>query len=183
MNRVVRVSRIGSAENITSQPSVTIITLFRFLFCNVGVQRLGQTKYHKPGPFDRNEAALIPQAYRKFWYEWNEQPTPVHYIPRGGQYERIETFEGRKVLPVQNIPLKLSYPPEFDRCLMGGEAIVQGFRKKEQKRRFPHFWMPTLRNLAVYSEILNKHFEVIGTDRALSLIIHHQGFDQYLMQV
>lgn len=145
------------------------------------VQRIGNPfKFHHPGKFDQYEGALLPKAYQKFWYEWNEPPAPVHYVPKAGKYVRNEKGVTK---PVQNVPLKLSYPPEFDRCLMGGEAILQGFTKKPKKRRFPHYWIPSLKNLAVYSEILNKHIEIIGTDRAIRLINHYQGFDQYLMQV
>lgn len=123
---------------------------------------------------------MIPKAYQKFWNEWNQPPTPIHYIPKAGQYIRNEKGVVR---PVQDVPLPLKYPPEFDGMLLGGEAVIQGFRKKHRKRRFPHFWMPTFTKMPVYSEIMNKHIEVIGTDRVVRLINHYQGFDQYILQV
>lgn len=81
------------------------------------------------------------------------------------------------------MPLLLRHPEEFESMLLGGEAILKGFRKKYRKRRFPHFWIPNLKNIAVYSEILNKHIEAIGTDRVIRLVNHYHGFDSYLMEV
>lgn len=127
-------------------------------------------------------ASLLPQAYRKFYYEWKEPKTPVHYNPRGGRYVRNK--ETGIVSPVQNIPLPLRYPNEFDECLLGGEALVQGYYKsKPRVKKFPHFWIPTLTKTVVYSEILNKHMEVLATNRLIQLINHYKGFDEYIMQV
>lgn len=107
---------------------------------------------------------------------------PVHYIPRPGRYARNE--ETGIVTPVQNIPIPLKYPAEFERCLMGGEAIIKGYYKsKPTVRKFPHFWIPTIRRMVIYSEILNQHMEVMATDRVLQLIHHYKGFDEYIMQV
>lgn len=125
---------------------------------------------------------MLPAAYQKFYYEWQETPTPVHYVPKAGRYVRNEQTGITQM--VQNVPLPLKYPAEFDKCLMGGEAIVKGFYKsKSTVRRFPHFWIPTLKRTAVYSEILNQHMEVLATDRVIQLIQHHNGFDEYIMQV
>lgn len=134
------------------------------------------------GVFGSGVAASLPEAYRKFYYEWNETPMPVHYIPRAGRYHRDELTG--LVTPVQNVPLKLKYPAEFDKCLLGGEAVIKGFYKsKPRVRKFPHFWIPTIRRMVIYSEILNKHMEVLATDRVLQLIHHYKGFDEYIMQV
>lgn len=126
-------------------------------------------------------ASLLPKAYQKFYYEWHEPASPVHYIPKAGKYERDDSTG--IVKPIQNVAIPLMYPKEFQRYLMGGEAIVKGFRKTLRKRRFPHFWIPNLHRQAVYSEIMNKHMEVTMTDRVIHLIHHYQGFDEYIMQV
>lgn len=126
-------------------------------------------------------AASLPKAYQKFYNEWNEEPTPVHWIPQAGKWKRNE--KTGSVNPIQNVPIPLKYPKEFNQCLLGGEAVVKGYRKKPSKRRFPHFWIPTLKRTAVYSKILDKYFEVLATDRVLQLVHHYQGFDEYIMQV
>lgn len=126
-------------------------------------------------------AANLPQEYKKFYYEWTAEPTPVHWIPQAGKYTRDE--KTGIVRPVQNVPLPLKYPKEFNQCLLGGEAIVKGFKKKPNIRRHPQFWIPTLKRTAVYSKILNKYLEVLATDRVVQLIHHYQGFDEYVMQV
>lgn len=87
-------------------------------------------------------------------------------------------------MPVQNIPLPLLYPKEHNKQLWGGEAVVQGFQKKDKfHRRVPHFWIPVLRRSIVYSEVLNKFFSVIVTDRTIKLINANYGFDHYLLKV
>lgn len=123
----------------------------------------------------------MPKAYQKFYYEWTAEPTPVHWIPKAGKYTRNE--KTGIVQPVQNVPIPLKYPAEFDKCLLGGEAIVKGFKKPGRSRRMPHFWIPTIKRTAVYSQILNKYFEVLATDRVIQLIHHFEGFDEYIMQV
>lgn len=135
-----------------------------------------------PSVFDSGVASFLPKAYQKFYYESQEEPTPVHFIPKAGKYERDEKTGLTK--PVQNVPIPLRYPREFDKCLLGGEAIIKGYYKsKPQVRRFPNFWVPTLKRTAVYSEILNQHMEVLATDRVIQLIHHYKGFDEYIMQV
>lgn len=124
---------------------------------------------------------MIPQAYQKFWNEWNLPPTPLHYTPKAGEYIRHE--ETGIVKPIQDRPLTLQYPEEFDGMLLGGEAILKGFIQKKRQHRRPHFWMPSLVKLVVHSEIMNKHIQAVGTDRVIRLINHYQGFDEYILQV
>lgn len=139
-------------------------------------------RYIEPGLFDSGVSKFIPKAYQKFYYEWKEEPTPVHFTPKAGRYERNQ-YTGT-VKPVQNVPLPLRYPYEFEKCLLGGEAVIKGYYKsKPTVRKFPHFWIPTLKRTVVYSEILNQHMEVLATDRVIQLIHHYKGFDEYIMQV
>lgn len=132
--------------------------------------------------FARGTAALLPEAYHKFYDEWKETPEPVHYVPRAGRYTRNEATG--IVTPVQNVPIPLKYPLEFENCLLGGEAVVKGhYKTRPRIRRFPHFWIPNIKRTIVYSEILNNHMEVLATERAIQLINHYKGFDEYIMQV
>lgn len=138
--------------------------------------------YVRPTLFDTGVGKYLPKAYQKFYWEWQEEPTPVHYIPKAGKYVRNE--ETGITTPVQNVPLPLKYPKEFDKCLLGGEAVIKGYYKSRPTvRRFPNFWVPTIKRTTVYSEILNQHMDVLATDRVQQLIHHYKGFDEYIMQV
>ncbi|KAK2725616.1 hypothetical protein QYM36_000200 [Artemia franciscana] len=126
--------------------------------------------------------ALLPEHYKKFYLEWKSgQEEPVHFIPEQGRWKKNpETGEIQKVVNVQ-IPLK--YPKEFDEGLWGGEGVIQGFKKRHPKvRRFSHFWVPTLYKRVVYSEILDKRYEVTCTLRFLELVDKHYGFDNYILE-
>ncbi|CAB3360739.1 Hypothetical predicted protein [Cloeon dipterum] len=84
---------------------------------------------------------------------------------------------------IVNIPIPLTWAPEMDNMLMGGEAIIKGFmQKKEKRRKVPKWWVPPLHKTVVYSEILNQYMPVIATKRLIELVHHHQGFDNYILQ-
>ncbi|KAL3267412.1 hypothetical protein HHI36_011541 [Cryptolaemus montrouzieri] len=138
--------------------------------------------FRTPTIFEKGIGALLPAAYQKFYKEWKEtSPTAVHYIPEEGKWRRDEITG--EVKPIQNIPIPLIWPKEHNNQLWGGEGIVQGFQVRgKYKRRVPHFWVPFLRRSVVYSEILNKYMSVVVTDRAISLINAHYGFDHYLLK-
>lgn len=87
-------------------------------------------------------------------------------------------------LPIQNVPIPLKFPAEYDSQLWGGEGVVQGFEKREEyNRRVPHFWVPHLKRTVIYSEVLDKYISVVVTNRALNLIHSNYGFDHYLLKV
>ncbi|XP_060530744.1 large ribosomal subunit protein bL28m isoform X2 [Cylas formicarius] len=138
--------------------------------------------FQKHGVFREGVAALLPDAYKKFYKEWRlTEPAAVHYVPELGKYKRDEITG--EVSPIENRPIPLIFPKEHDHHIWGGEGIIQGFRKtKEQARRVPHFWVPTLRRSVVYSEVLNKYFSVVVTERAINLINANYGFDHYLLK-
>ncbi|VDK44674.1 unnamed protein product [Gongylonema pulchrum] len=46
----------------------------------------------------------------------------------------------------------------------------------------PHFFFPRLKNVVVYSEILNKHMKIVVTERTCRLIDKHFGLDSYLLE-
>ncbi|XP_030767817.1 39S ribosomal protein L28, mitochondrial [Sitophilus oryzae] len=138
--------------------------------------------FKKQGLFDKGVGALLPEAYKKFYKEWRlTEPTAVHYIPEEGKWKRDELTG--EVIPIQNIPLPLSYPKEHNNHLWGGEAVVQGFQIRDKfRRRVPHFWVPVLKRSVVHTEVLNKFFSVIVTDRTIRLINSNYGFDHYLLK-
>lgn len=126
--------------------------------------------------------AELPPAYRKFWSEWKEQkPAAVHYIPKEGLFERNELTG--EVHPVQNVPIPLKTVSEENFGLWGGEAVIQGFTKKNiMAHRNPRYWVPTLKRSVVRSDILNEFFSVTVTERAIRLILEHHGLDHYLLK-
>lgn len=122
----------------------------------------------------------VPEHYKKFYWEWKVAPkTPVHYIPAPGNFERLPSGE---VKPVQNVPILLKEPTELHKGIWGGEAIIKGFvKKKPTKRRVPRYWIPTIKMSVVYSEILDRYMRLHVTERTLTLIDEHYGFDSYIL--
>jgi large subunit ribosomal protein L28 len=87
------------------------------------------------------------------------------------------------VTPIQNVPLPLKSVPEENEGIWGGEAIIQGFQKRDPcKRRVPHFWVPVLKRSVVRSDILNEFFPVTITDRTIEMIHESHGFDHYILK-
>ncbi|CAH8549069.1 unnamed protein product [Heterobilharzia americana] len=79
-------------------------------------------------------------------------------------------------------PLNVIYPPESEKCLWGGEGIIQGYwEKKNQKQRFPKTWHPVLTEQLFYSEILDRWMIIIVSDSALKQIEESGGFDSYIL--
>nr|CAG4642133.1 EOG090X0GHI [Eurycercus lamellatus] len=124
----------------------------------------------------------FPICYRNFYKEWRYgKQAPVHYIPEEGTWKRNP--ETGEVKIVQNKPLPLTYPKEFDYGLWGGETVVRGFIKRHPlRRRVPHFWFPMLKKSVFYSDILDKHLEIVVTPRTLRLVDQHYGFDNYILE-
>ncbi|KAL6447604.1 hypothetical protein ACFW04_000060 [Cataglyphis niger] len=148
----------------------------------MSIKESGQRLYYfrRPTRWTNGIGSLLPLEYKKFWREWKKQPAAVHYIKQQGTYMRNKHGE---VQPVQNIPLPLLYPKEINDGLWGGEAIVQGFKKKgKYKRRVPHFWIPQLKKSVVYSEVLDTYMSVAVTQRTIRLIHENYGFDHYLLK-
>lgn len=42
----------------------------------------------KPDIFSRGVPSKLPEAYRKFYEEWNAPAAPVHYRPEPGKWKR-----------------------------------------------------------------------------------------------
>lgn len=137
--------------------------------------------WRKANRFDTGLGARLPEAYKKFWWEWKHQkPAAVHYIPKEGLFERDEVTG--VVKPIQNHHIPLQKAAEEDTGIWGGEAIIKGFQKRHRfNRRVPHFWVPILKRSAVRSEILNEFFSLTVTERTIRLIIENHGFDHYLL--
>lgn len=172
--------------NIASLPffqnTARITSLIRIHQTNLtqGAQLLNGLQ--KANRFKIGLGEKLPAAYRKFWTEWKlTEPTAVHYVPRGGQFERNERTG--IVTPVQNVPIPVIYPPEHNDGLWGGEGVVKGFQKRGQTtRRVPHYWVPVLRRTVVHSRVLDRYMSMVVTDRTMTLIHESHGFDHYLLK-
>lgn len=142
---------------------------------------LRQYKIDKPKWIDKDQAKNLPEAYRKFWFEWNSEPSPVHFVKDDRTWYRDE--ETGQVKRFSNWPIFGLRPREADQGLWGNETIVKGFQKRQElRKRVPHFWVPTLVETIFYSEILNKHMSTIATKRARVLVIENFGLDHYLLK-
>ena len=85
---------------------------------------------------------------------------------------------------IQNRPIPLEYPDQMHQGLWGGEGVIEGLIKKAKYRSpVPKYWVPNFYKTCVYSEILNKYFSVVATERALKLIDDNSGLDAYLLKV
>ncbi|XP_070167450.1 large ribosomal subunit protein bL28m isoform X1 [Polyergus mexicanus] len=148
----------------------------------MSIKKSGQRLYYlaRSSRWTKGLGALLPPEYKKFWMEWKKPPAAVHYIEQKGTYT---TNKFGEVRPVQNVRLPLLYPKAIDEGIWGGEAIVQGFKKKgKYKRRVPHFWIPQLKKSVVYSEVLDTYMSVAVTQRTIKLIHENYGFDHYLLK-
>lgn len=132
----------------------------------------------KPGMWEK----MLPDHYLKAQEELRtKEPIPVHWQPYPKKY-MLHPKTQRKIR-VENIPIPATYPKEADEGLWGGEGIVKGFQKRHHlQRRVPHFWIPRLLKHILYSEILDRHMEIVVTPRALDLIDEAFGFDNYILQ-
>ncbi|XP_042884560.1 39S ribosomal protein L28, mitochondrial-like [Penaeus japonicus] len=128
----------------------------------------------------KNILSRLPEHYKKFYWEWQKTPkAPVHYVPEEGNWKREPNGE---IKPVQKICIKFLQPKEIHEGIWGGEAIIKGFYKRKQYvRRMPRYWVPTLKETSIYSEILDRYMNIVVTERTLSLIDEHYGFDNYIL--
>uniref|UniRef100_A0A0M3IIG5 Large ribosomal subunit protein bL28m n=1 Tax=Ascaris lumbricoides TaxID=6252 RepID=A0A0M3IIG5_ASCLU len=90
----------------------------------------------------------------------------------------------------QVYPIIGFHPPEADEGLWGGETVVKGYiesrpytKKKVLPRHWvPHLWFPYLKQVVLYSEILDRYMKITVTERACRLIDKHFGIDFYLLE-
>ena len=129
----------------------------------------------------------LPRHYVKFFKEWEKGPEiPIHYRPKPGRFEKNEFGQ---VVRIQNPKIPILYPEEFHQGLWGGEGIVKGFQEPPPTKHQPNYkppqetyYWPKLFLGVVYSEVLNKHMEVVMTSRGQRLIDESFGLDNYLLK-
>ncbi|XP_071087852.1 large ribosomal subunit protein bL28m-like [Haliotis cracherodii] len=126
---------------------------------------------------------LLPAHYKRRCMEFMQgEPTAVHWQPEQGPF-KLNPNTGKRER-VQNVPVKVVYPEECNKGLWGGEGLVVGYRKSDRRfaSRIPKIWRPYLTKRVLYSEILDKYFEIQVTLRTLDLIDEVYGFDHYILK-
>ncbi|GAB6021542.1 39S ribosomal protein L28, mitochondrial [Chamberlinius hualienensis] len=133
----------------------------------------------------------LPGHYKQQLIDWYDKtPAPVHYQPKTKKWVKNERTGEKKIL--QMIPIPLIYPNESNEGLWGGEGVIKGFKVGKGKgkkilyqfpiHRRPHVWVPTLKKMVFYSEILDKYMSIIVTERAVRLIDEAYGLDYYILK-
>lgn len=133
-------------------------------------------------PWTEGPRARLPMHYKLRYIENHmREPPAVHYDPDTRKYYLDKHGQRR---PVQNVPVPLIFPNEANKGLWGGEAFLQGMRKKGDdpfKPRVWRLWRPFLTSRVFYSEILDKWMAVTVTMRTMDLVDEAGGFDQYIL--
>jgi len=127
----------------------------------------------------------MPQHFKDYHNLWRLGPQEhVHSRPKQATFEKDEWGE---IYPVQNPRIYVIYPDKFHDGLWGGEGVIKGMlkRKDGNHRNFTpppaKYWWPHLLEGVVYSEVLDKHIELICTKRGIRLVDEAAGFDKYLL--
>ena len=85
---------------------------------------------------------------------------------------------------MQNVPIPLRFPREAHEGLWGGEAVIKGYQHRGRNASLiPHWWVPSLHRTVLYSEVLDRHLDLVVTQRAEQLVHEHHGLDMYLLKV
>lgn len=129
----------------------------------------------------------LPRHYVNFYKEWEKGPQAfIHDLPIKANFEKDEFGNVRRF---QQPRIPVLYPDEFHQGLWGGEGLVKGGEEPEHGKHNPQYkparesyWMPKLHFSVTYSEILDKHIEVVMTERAERLIDECFGLDSYLLK-
>ncbi|XP_045202986.1 39S ribosomal protein L28, mitochondrial-like [Mercenaria mercenaria] len=131
---------------------------------------------------------LLPKHYKERCLEYMlREPKPVHWKPDTSKYV-IDQYGTR--LPVQNHPVRVKYPLQCNYGLWAGEGVVQNWSRtiKSKKQadlmidRVARYSVPFLVNRVLYSEILDKWFQIPCTNRAMDLIDEAFGLDYYILK-
>jgi len=127
----------------------------------------------------------MPQHYKDFYFTWRKGPQEhIHSRVTGARFEKDEWGE---IHPVQNPRIYVVYPDTFHEGLWGGEGVIKAViarpvtRHVSNKRPPAKYLWPRLLEGVVYSEILNKHIDMVMTQRGVRLVDEANGFDNYIL--
>ncbi|TKR72013.1 hypothetical protein L596_019536 [Steinernema carpocapsae] len=130
----------------------------------------------------------LPSHYQqRYWKNVLSDAASVHYRPPTSRLywdtERLVEYEA------ENYPIIGYHPPEADNGLWANETVVKGYyesrpytKKKVLPRHWvPRFWFPYVKDVILYSEVLDKFFKITVTERACRKIDDAFGLDLYLL--
>ncbi|XP_059841160.1 39S ribosomal protein L28, mitochondrial [Hypanus sabinus] len=133
--------------------------------------------------FKEGIQSRLPAHYLRSLTE-KQEPTPVHFKPHGVKSKR-DPRTGKEQR-VQDVPIPIYFPPESQRGLWGGEGYIRGFRYANSDKlstRLRKTWKPQIFVRKLYSEILDKSFDIPVTMRTLDLVDACYGFDFYILKM
>ncbi|CCD72839.1 Large ribosomal subunit protein bL28m [Caenorhabditis elegans] len=141
--------------------------------------------------FKNSESVVhrLPEHYKtRYWETILSDKTPVHYRPPTSRFAH-DSFKNVEIELEEN-PIIGIRTPEGDDGLWGGERVVKGWIESApytKKKILPRYWVPklffpALKNVVLYSEILDKYIKVTVTERAMRLIDEHFGLDYYILE-
>lgn len=127
---------------------------------------------------------FLPKPYIDYLEQSREPAERVHDEPPQTKYlDYNQDYETGYVYRVPDQPIPVCRPLSSENGLWGGIGFVQGFEKpKRLKPRISRVWHPQLEKHTFYSDILDTHINIEVTERTLTLIDEHQGFDFYILR-
>ncbi|CAL8069722.1 unnamed protein product [Calicophoron daubneyi] len=126
--------------------------------------------------------ARLPEHYKRRYLESHQTKPESKVVPPPVLVGRSKFVNYLSPGAYCDIPPKVIYPPESQRCLWGNEGILSGYvQKKETSPICPKMWGPSLSQQIFYSEILNRYMIIIVSEAVLSSIESLGGFDQYIL--
>ncbi|PIK61567.1 putative 39S ribosomal protein L28, mitochondrial [Apostichopus japonicus] len=135
------------------------------------------------GFYEEGVASRLPEAYFKHNRPFAKPPT-LHWMDPGRDYVR-DPVSGEKV-KLERRPIPIEYPEESQFGLWGGEGIIIGKKIAKRNKRFspgvPKEWKPCTQKRTLYSEILDRKFELDVTVRVMDFIDDAYGFDFYILK-
>ncbi|KAF5396515.1 39S ribosomal protein L28 mitochondrial [Paragonimus heterotremus] len=124
----------------------------------------------------------LPKHFRDRWLKY-QNTLPVNYMQcnpplLGRTQSSCYYFPGEHC----DVPPKCIYPPESQKCLWNGEAIVIGYaQKNERSPIYPKAWTPKLSQHVFYSDILDRWMIIVVSDSALHAIEKAGDLDTYIL--
>jgi len=137
----------------------------------------------------------LPEHFKeKYLAKLQQRPDVSHQEPYEAKY-RIDAETGFRI-PIQDPPVRTVRPPTLDRCLFGGERVINGYQKNfpndtngpytivdaTKERKTAHFWFPVYKLHIFFSEILDRYLMVPVTETTLAAVDAAAGFDLYILK-
>lgn len=132
--------------------------------------------------WDKKADAILPEHYKQRCLDFlTRAPTYEHQAPQTSKWKYDTTQH--KVIPVQQVPIRVIYPPLISKCLLGGDGYIKGFvKKKRLGPRIPKVWGPVVRTEYLYSEVLDTWYKINLSPHVRNQITTMMGLDYYILE-